>query len=196
MSQARLYDRRTSSPRSRYTWAAGAVLVACAALSGCSDQRIDLRSLETAMRDRYGRDAAVPIESVTCPEWVRTRKDETFECQVRFQGGVVWTIGVVQGEQGNTQWLPRGQAVFADDIEPWLTRTLAEKGRQVQARCDARVYVIEPGQQITCKAIGADGRGFGVRLGHDDIVGIRAIDAAGAGATRDEARPPGGATAP
>lgn len=162
----------------RWRWRAIAVIVvlgACA-LSACEDRRIDLRNLEAAMRDRYGRDAGVPIEAVTCPEWVRTRKDDRFECQVRFQGGVAWTIEIVQLDQGNTQWLPRGQAVFAGEIEPWLARTLAAQGREGRVQCAARVYVIEPGQHVMCTATGADGRASEVRVGLDQVDGLRVIE--------------------
>jgi hypothetical protein len=152
------------------------VVLAALAASACADRRIDLRSVEAAMRDRYARDASVPIEAVTCPEWVRTRKDERFECQVRFQGGVVWTIEVVQLEQGTTLWLPRGQAVFADEIEPWLASTLAAQGRASQARCSARVYVIEPGKHVTCTATGVDGRASEVRIGLDQADGLRVVE--------------------
>jgi hypothetical protein len=150
-------------------------LVGCAA-SGCTDRRIDLRNIEAAMRDRYARDAGVPIEAVTCPEWVRTREDERIECQVRFQGGVAWTIEVVQREQGNTQWLPRGQAVFADEIEPWLASALAAQGRASQVRCDARVYVLEPGQHATCSATDADGQASEVRVGLAQDGGLRVVE--------------------
>lgn len=162
-------------------WAAALVAVA---LGGCADRRIDLRNIEAAMRDRYGRDAAVPIEAVTCPEWVRTRKDDAFECQVRFQGGVAWTIAVTQLDQGNTQWVPRGQALFADDIEPWAARALAgqEPGQEpgqapASVRCDARVYVIEPGQHVTCAVTGADGSASEVRVGFDPVEGLRLLEA-------------------
>lgn len=158
-------------------WAAALVAVA---LGGCADRRIDLRNIEAAMRDRYARDAAVPIEAVTCPEWVRTRKGDAFECQVRFQGGVAWTIAVTQLDQGNTQWVPRGQALFADDIEPWAAKALAarEPGQaQGNVRCDARVYVIEPGQHVTCAVTGADGSASEVRVGFDPVEGLRLLEA-------------------
>jgi hypothetical protein len=162
---------------SRYALAAVAVLATCA-LGACADRRIDLRNVEAAMRDRYGRDAGVPIEAVTCPEWVRTRKGEKFECQVRFQGGVVWTIDVVELDDGNTQWLPRGQAVFADAIERWLTGTLAAQGRASRVTCDARVYVLEPGKHATCTATGtgADGRTSEVRVELDQVEGLRIVE--------------------
>ena len=149
------------------------------ALGGCADRRIDLRNIEAAMRDRYGRDAAVPIEAVTCPEWVRTRKGDTFECQVRFQGGVAWTIGVTQLDKGNTQWVPRGQAVFAEDIEPWAAKALARQPEQAsgEVRCGARVHVIEPGQHVTCAVTGADGRASEVRVGFDPVEGLRLLEA-------------------
>jgi hypothetical protein len=152
-----------------------AVLATCA-LAACADRRIDLRNLEAAMRDRYGRDASVPIEAVTCPEWVRTRKGEKFECQVRFQGGVVWTIDVVELDDGNTQWLPRGQAVFADEIERWLTGTLAGQGRESRVTCDARVYVLEPGKHATCTATDAGGQSSDVRVALDPVEGLRLIE--------------------
>jgi Domain of unknown function (DUF4333) len=152
-----------------------AVLGACA-LSACADRRIDLRNVEAAMRDRYGRDAGVPIEAVTCPEWVRTRKGEKFECQVRFQGGVAWTIDVVELDDGSTQWLPRGQAVFADEIEPWLSRTLAAQGRESRVTCHARVYVLEPGKHAMCTATGADGRASEVRIELDQVEGLRVVE--------------------
>jgi len=168
-----------------------AVALMAVALSGCADRRIDLRNIEGAMRDRYGRDAAVPIEAVTCPEWVRTRKDDTFECQVRFQGGVTWTVAVTQLEEGNTQWVPRGQAVFAEDIEPWAAKALTARGQPGQApgqapgevRCDARVYVIEPGQHVTCAAVGADGSTSEVRVGFDQVEGLRLLEQAPAQAS-------------
>lgn len=160
-----------------------AALVAVA-LGGCADRRIDLRNIEAAMRDRYGRDAAVPIEAVTCPEWVRTRKDDTFECQVRFQGGVTWTIAVTQLDKGNTQWHPRGQAVFADEIEPWATKELAARGQAGGGvRCDARVYVIEPAQHVTCVARAADGSSSEVRVGFEPVEGLRLLEHAPAQAT-------------
>jgi hypothetical protein len=157
------------------TWGVISVLAA-GALSACADRRIDLRNIEAAMRDRYGREAGVPIEAVTCPEWVRTRAGDRFECQVRFQGGVAWTIEVVQLDLGNTQWLPRGQAVFADEIEPWLSRTLAAQGRESQVHCAARVYVIEPEKHVTCTATGVDGRVSEVRIGLDQAEGLRVIE--------------------
>jgi hypothetical protein len=171
-----------------------AVALVAVALSGCADRRIDLRNIEAAMRDRYGRDAAVPIEAVTCPEWVRTRKGDAFECQVRFQGGVTWTIAVTQLDEGNTQWVPRGQAVFAEDIEPWAVNALAA-GRQPgpapgqapgEVRCDARVYVIEPGQHVACAAVAADGSSSEVRIGFDRVEGLRLLEQAPA-----QASPPG-----
>lgn len=161
-----------------------AVALVIVALSGCADRRIDLRNIEAAMRDRYGRDAAVPIEAVTCPEWVRTREGDTFECQVRFQGGVAWSIAVTQLDKGNTQWVPRGQAVFAEDIEPWAVKALAgaQPGQAVEAprevRCDARVYVIEPGQHVTCAAVAADGSSSQVRIGFDQVDGLRLLEQA------------------
>lgn len=181
----------TSRQRRGTRWAVALVAVA---LSGCADRRIDLRNIEAAMRDRYGRDAAVPIEAVTCPEWVRTRKDDTFECQVRFQGGVTWTVAVTQLDEGNTQWVPRGQAVFAEDIEPWAAKVLAAGGQPGQApgpapsevRCDARVYVIEPGQHVTCAAVAADGSTSQVRVGFDQVEGLRLLEQAPA-----QASPPG-----
>ncbi len=168
-----------------------AVALVAVALSGCADRRIDLRNIEAAMRDRYGRDAAVPIEAVTCPEWVRTRKDDMFECQVRFQGGVTWTVAVTQLDEGNTQWVPRGQAVFAEDIEPWAAKALVAGGQPGQGapgevRCDARVYVIEPGQHVTCAAVAADGSTSQVRVGFDQVEGLRLLEQAPA-----QASPPG-----
>lgn len=160
--------------------AGGAVLIAWLALSGCADRRIDLRNVEAAMRDRYGRDAPVRITAVTCPEWVRTREGETFDCQVTFEGGVEWTIQVTQRDQGTTQWSPRGRAVFAEDIEPWLAQRLgAEEGA---ARCDARVYVIEPGQHITCMAVSARGSESPVRIELDDAGELRMLTEAAPGA--------------
>jgi hypothetical protein len=152
-----------------------AVLGACA-LGACADRRIDLRNVEAAMRDRYQRDASVPIEDVTCPEWVPTREDDRFECQVRFEGGVVWTIEVVQRDVGSTQWLPRGQAVFADEIEPWLAKTLAAQGQVSEVACAARVYVIEPGQHITCTATDAQGQASDVRIGFEPSTGLRVVE--------------------
>jgi len=152
------------------------VVLGVCALGACEDRRIDLRNIEAAMRDRYGRDARVPIEAMTCPEWVRTHTGERFECQVRFEGGVVWTIEVVQLDQGNTQWLPRGQAVFADEIEPWLVETLAAQGRESRVRCEARVYVIEPGERVTCAATGADGHVSDVRIALDQVDGLRVVE--------------------
>lgn len=156
-------------------WIAALVLVACA-LAACSDRRIDLRNIEAAMRERYARDASVPIEAVTCPEWVRTRAGDTFECQVRFEGGVVWTIEVVQREHGSTQWLPRGQAVFADEIEPWLAAALAAEGRESRVTCHARVHVIAPGQQVTCTATSVSGQPSEVRVGLDPAEGFRIVE--------------------
>lgn len=159
----------------RARWNALVVLAACA-LGACADRRIDLRNVEAAMRDRYERDASVPIEAVTCPDWVPTRKDDRFACQVRFEGGVVWTIEVVQGDVGSTQWQPRGQAVFADEIEPWLATTLAAQGGTWQGQCAARVYVIEPGQHITCTATDAEGQVSEVRIGFDQAGGLRVVE--------------------
>lgn len=153
------------------------VALAAVALGACADRRIDLRNIEAAMRDRYGRDAAVPIEAVTCPEWVRTRKGDAFECQVRFQGGVVWPIVVTQLDQGNTQWAPRGQALFAEDIEPWASKALAAQGKAPGGvRCEARVYVIEAGQHVTCAVTGADGSASEVRVGFDPVEGLRLLE--------------------
>lgn len=167
-----------------------AALAALLALSGCADRRIDMRNIEAAMRDRYGRDAAVPITAVTCPEWVRTREGETFECRVRFEGDVEWTIQVTQQGEGTTQWTPRGRAVFAEDIEPWLVEHLAGEMRVAQARCDARVYVIEPGEHITCTVVSAGGEETPARIALDDTGGLRLIPGMAPRAAPGEDPPP------
>lgn len=162
--------RLRSSPRdpARSLRATRPLLVSCAltlalastalTLAGCQDRRIDLRNIEAAMRERYSRDAAVPITDVSCPEWVRTRAGETIDCQIAFEGGVVWTIALVQGEDGNTRWEPRGQAVFADDIERWLIERAAAEGQEAPAaRCGARVYVLERDAHATCTVTAAGG---------------------------------------
>jgi hypothetical protein len=107
---------------------------------------------------------------VTCPESVPTKEGHTFECTVVFEGGAVWPMVVTQLGQGRTRWMPRGQAVFADDIEPWLTAALEERGQRAQVRCSERVYVVDPGEPIACT---------GVVGGHASVLNVT-IDAAGA----------------
>ncbi|ACY14638.1 DUF4333 domain-containing protein [Haliangium ochraceum] len=138
----------------------GGMLLVAAALGvgGCKDRRIDLRNIEAAMGERYGRDAKVPVREVSCPPWVRTREGERIACEVVFEGDVRWTVAVIQGPDGNTRWQPQGQVVFADDIEAWLQAQQAEGAAEgAGARCPARVYVLEDGDSASCTVSGAEG---------------------------------------
>lgn len=141
-------ERGAVSP---YVWAV-AYLVFCV-FAGCDDRRLDLRNIEGAIKDRYGHGSPVAISSVTCPESVRTREGDTFDCTLIFEGGEVWSITVTQLGAGRTSWTPRGRAVFADDVEPWLAAAIEGEGARMQVQCSQRVYVVEPGEAITCSVV-------------------------------------------
>lgn len=159
---------------SRRAWAV-ACLVLCA-FAGCDDRRLDLRNIEGAIKDRYGQGSPVAISSVTCPESVRTREGDTFDCTLTFEGGAVWSIAVAQLGAGRTSWTPRGRAVFADDIEPWLTAAIGGEGAQMQVQCSQRVYVVEPGEAITCSVV-TTGRASVRRVAIDAAGTFHLIDA-------------------
>ncbi|WP_428266303.1 DUF4333 domain-containing protein [Haliangium sp.] len=149
------------------------VLALGGVLLGCEDRRIDLHNLEAAISHRYGRDAPVAIEAVECPEWVRTRVGERFECVVRFDGGVRWTIELIQEEGGGLQWAPRGQVVYADILVSWLRQALAARGQTGEPQCGARVYVIAPGEAITCELTGG---AAAARVTVDEVGSLRLMD--------------------
>lgn len=96
-------------------------LVLCVALAaaltvalgaGCDDKRIDIRNVESIIADRYIVDPAVnptlapgaTVDRVICPELVRTRKGELFECKVVLQGGEERVVTVEQLGGTHFRW--------------------------------------------------------------------------------------------
>ena len=143
--------------------------------AGCDDRKIDLRNLEAAMKARYGHDAQVAVESVTCPEWVRTREGDVFACELRFEGGTTWAIEVTQLEHGTTRWLPQGEAVYAKTLEPWLRAALAERGQAAEVSCDEPVQIVAPGETIVCHAHSGDGAKMPVQVVVNQEDGFRLV---------------------
>lgn len=75
--------------------AAGLVALVCLGL-GCSDRKLDLRNIEAILADRYAAETGAVVARVTCPEAVRTRKGDIFDCTVVFANGNEMTIEVEQ----------------------------------------------------------------------------------------------------
>ena len=151
-----------------------AVLVATLVFgAGCADKRLDLRNIEAAMKHRYEREIRVPIVEVTCPEMVRTRAGETFDCLVTFEGGASWTITAAQLEGGKTRWTPQGRAIPGEDLEARAAAVLAGQGRRSEIHCGERVYVAREGDRIACQAVTGSGAArIEISVGAGDAVRV------------------------
>jgi len=64
----------------------------------------------------------------------------------------------------------------AESLRAHGARTLAAQGQTRQVACAARVYVIEPGQHITCTATDAQGQASEVRIGFEPGQGLRVVE--------------------
>lgn len=173
------------------------VVAALALGAGCGDTRLDLRNIEAAMRHRYGREALVPIIDVACPEAVRTREGDTFDCAVTFEGGAVWTITATQLGAGKTHWTPRGRAIPGEHVEARAAAVLADQGRRGELRCGERVYVVQEGDRIACQVVtGDDASRVEISVGAGDDLHVHEAAAparapgAGAGAPGNDAGMP------
>lgn len=86
------------------------LVVAAALAAGCDNKRIDVGNVERIIADRYTEDPSVnptlapgaTVDQVICPELVRTKKGEIFECKVLLQGGEERVVTVEQ--LGGTQF--------------------------------------------------------------------------------------------
>ena len=125
---------------------------------GCEDKRLNLRNIEGMAAERFSERAGVPVTEVTCPKNVRTKKGDTFECTVAFEGGFELTLLVEQLGGGKTSWRPKDKRiVYAKELESLIQTRLSEQGKTTTVKCDQRIYALAPTDTITCQVFESGG---------------------------------------
>ena len=80
--------------------AAGALGVA-----GCGDKKLDTGKLEGKIKDGIQKQAGVKIKSVDCPDDVKVKKGDTFNCKATTQTGQSANVKVTQqDDKGNVNY--------------------------------------------------------------------------------------------
>jgi Domain of unknown function (DUF4333) len=80
--------------------AAGALAVA-----GCGDKKLDTDKLEGKIKDGIERQAGVKIRSVDCPDDVKVKKGNTFNCKATTTSGQTANVKVTQrDDEGNVNY--------------------------------------------------------------------------------------------
>lgn len=75
------------------------------AAAGCGDKKLDTGKLEGKIRDGIQKQAGVKIKAVDCPEDVKVKKGDTFNCKATTTSGQTANVKVTQqDDEGNVNY--------------------------------------------------------------------------------------------
>jgi uncharacterized protein DUF4333 len=75
------------------------------AASGCGDKTLDTGKLEGKIKDGIEKQAGVKIKAVACPEDVKVKKGDTFNCKATTSSGQTANVKVTQkDDEGNVNY--------------------------------------------------------------------------------------------
>ena len=74
-------------------------------LAGCGDKKLDTDKLEGKIKSGIEKQAGVKIKSVDCPDNVKVKKGDTFNCKATTQTGQSANVKVTQqDDKGNVNY--------------------------------------------------------------------------------------------
>ena len=65
-------------------------------VAGCGDKKLDTGKLEGKIKDGIEKQAGVKIKAVDCPDDVKVKKGDTFNCKATTQTGQSANVKVTQ----------------------------------------------------------------------------------------------------
>jgi hypothetical protein len=143
-------------PRSR-SQAASLIAVALGAglLSACSSS-IDTSKVEKALVTdlNSNNEVGASVGAAKCPESVKPKKGDTFECTVEIDGQTAHYTLTQKDNSGNLVWRRTDAVLDVKKIETQVTAGLLDQ-IQVKAKVDCgttKVKLLKPGSTFTCKA--------------------------------------------
>jgi hypothetical protein len=118
-------------------------------------------------------DVGEPPASVTCPELVKLKAQETFQCTADYGGGAVATVVVrQQDDQGNVTVESVSGILVANKAEAAIARGLGEQlNVHATVDCGPRVRPAAAGAVFTCAASDAKGARATVEVSVKDASG-------------------------
>ena len=156
------------------------LLLTALGLGACGEKVVDTGKVETLVRD--GAANKQLIRSIDCPEEVKAKKGDTFECQLEISDGSKEAVTIRQLDDdgtvrvaGNRQTQlggsPRKTRIKAENAER-LIQGNAQKPLS-SIRCPDAIP-LKRGAKFDCEVVGADGsRGVVTIEQSDDIGNIR-----------------------
>ncbi len=82
-------------------------LIAATALAagGCGDKKLDTGKLEGKIKDGIQKQAGVKIRAISCPDDVKVKKGDTFNCRATTTSGQTANVKVTQqDDEGNVNY--------------------------------------------------------------------------------------------
>jgi Domain of unknown function (DUF4333) len=81
------------------------LVLAAVATGGCGESRLDTDRVESAIRGGITRQTGVKIDTVRCPDEVKAREGDTFNCLARASNGQRARVEVTQRDgEGAVSW--------------------------------------------------------------------------------------------
>ena len=89
----------------RYRLLAPLLAVGAISLAGCGEKKLDTAKLEGRIKDGIEKQAGVKMRGVDCPDDVKVKKGDTFNCRATTTSGQTAMVKVTQqDDEGNVNY--------------------------------------------------------------------------------------------
>jgi hypothetical protein len=130
-------------------------------LAACS--QIDPEKGEAQIKQMLEKNG-IKVVGVDCPENIKAKQGETFECMARLAGQADLPVTVEQlDNEGNVRFGTRG-IVIAQLVEQGLVETAKSRGADLKVDCGERVRKATTGETFECKATSKTGETENIKI--------------------------------
>lgn len=142
-------------PHARQAWLA--IAAVAFALLACQS-KINQKKLDKIITKMFDKQLSLEVSEIDCPEDVKIKEGETFECEVTVEpSGTIPVVVEMTDDDGSVDVKTKYDVITPKKAAEVIVQGLASKGVSAKVDCGKKVRLEKPKSKFTCQATDSQG---------------------------------------